>query len=68
MMETSIANLEQRIQSLINECKRLTSENHNLKDQQGQLISEKTELKEKNKLACSRLEKIVDKLRTLEDQ
>jgi hypothetical protein len=32
------------------------------------LLSEKTQLKEKNRLACTRLERIVLKLRTLEDQ
>ena len=67
-METNILGLEQKIESLINECKRLTGENRTLKTEQGTLLSEKTQLKEKNRLACSRLEKIVEKLRTLEDQ
>ncbi len=60
--------LEQRIETLISECKRLSSENRNLKTEQSSLVAEKTQLKEKNRLACSRLEKIVEKLRTLEDQ
>ena len=67
-METNILGLEQRIETLISECKRLNNENRSLKSEQGSLIAEKTQLKEKNRLACSRLEKIVDKLRTLEDQ
>lgn len=67
-METNILGLEQKIESLISECKRLTSENKNLKTETGTLLSQKTQLKEKNKLACSRLEKIVEKLRNLEDQ
>jgi cell division protein ZapB len=67
-MEANIFGLEQRIETLIGECKRLSSENRNLKTEQDSLLSEKTQLKEKNRLACSRLEKIVDKLRTLEDQ
>ncbi|NND81252.1 MAG: TIGR02449 family protein [Gammaproteobacteria bacterium] len=67
-METNIGGLEQRIETLINECKRLSSENRSLKTEQGSLLEEKTQLKEKNRLACSRLEKIVEKLRTLEDQ
>ena len=67
-METNILGLEQKIESLISECKRLTSENKNLKTETGRLLSQKTQLKEKNKLACSRLEKIVEKLRNLEDQ
>ncbi|MFT6031640.1 MAG: cell division protein ZapB [Arenicella sp.] len=67
-MEANMIGLEQRIETLIGECKRLTSENRNLKTEQHSLMSEKTQLKEKNRIACSRLEKIVAKLRTLEDQ
>jgi cell division protein ZapB len=67
-MEANILGLEQRIETLIGECKRLNSENRNLKTEHHSLMSEKTQLKEKNRLACSRLEKIVEKLRTLEDQ
>jgi len=59
-MEGNILGLEQRIETLINECKRLGNENRVLKSEQ--------QLKEKNRLACGRLEKIVSKLRTLEDQ
>ncbi len=67
-MEANIIGLEQRIETLIGECKRLSSENRTLKTEQHSLMTEKTQLKEKNRLACSRLEKIVEKLRTLEDQ
>ncbi|MBT8114716.1 MAG: hypothetical protein KJP04_05025 [Arenicella sp.] len=67
-METNIVGLEQRIETLINECRRLTNENRSLKTEQGALLEQKTQLKEKNRLACTRLEKIVEKLRTLEDQ
>ena len=67
-MEANMHGLEQRIESLINECKRLTSENRTLKSAQNELHAEKTKLTEKNRLACTRLEKIVEKLRTLEDQ
>ena len=67
-MEANILGLEQRIETLINECKRLSNENRTLKTEQNSLLAEKTQLKEKNRLACSRLEKIVEKLRALEDQ
>lgn len=67
-MEANMIGLEQRIETLIGECKRLSSENRNLKTEQHSLMTEKTQLKEKNRLACSRLEKIVEKLRTLEEQ
>ena len=67
-MEANIIGLEQRIETLIKECRRLNTENRSLKSEQGDLLAEKTQLKEKNRLACTRLEKIVEKLRTLEDQ
>ncbi len=67
-MEASFIGLEQRVESLISECRRLTTENQSLKSDQQAMVAEKTQLQEKNKIACSRLEKIVEKLRTLEDQ
>ena len=67
-MEASFLGLEQCIESLINECRRLTRENHSLKSDNQVMVAEKTQLQEKNKIACTRLEKIVEKLRTLEDQ
>ena len=67
-MDANILGLEQRIETLINECRRLSSENRVLKTEQSSLVEEKTNLKEKNRIACSRLERIVEKLRTLEDQ
>lgn len=67
-MEAEFAGLEQRIETLIKECRRLSNENRSLKSEQSDLLAEKTQLKEKNRLACTRLEKIVEKLRTLEDQ
>lgn len=67
-MDANILGLEQRIETLINECRRLSSENRVLKSEQSALMEEKTNLKEKNRIACSRLERIVEKLRTLEDQ
>ena len=67
-MEANILGLEQRIETLISECKRLGNENRSLKSEQSALLTESTQLKEKNRLACGRLEKIVSKLRTLEEQ
>ena len=67
-MEASFMGLEQGIESLISECRRLTTENQSLKSDQQLMVTEKTQLQEKNRIACSRLEKIVEKLRNLEDQ
>jgi len=46
----------------------VVEENRNLRDSKDSLIAERTQLQEKNKLARSRLEGIVQKLRTLDDQ
>ena len=67
-MNINISGLEQRIDSLINECKRLADENKSLRSSHEELITEKTELREKNRIARSRLEKIVEKLKLLETQ
>lgn len=68
MVENGIVSLEQKIDSLINECRRLVEENRNLRKSQDNLLAERSQLQEKNKLARSRLEGIVQKLRTLDDQ
>lgn len=67
-MEFELSGLEHRIETLINECRRLNKENRSLRSEHSSLMAERSELKEKNRLACSRLEKIVEKLRTLEEQ
>ncbi len=67
-MEAEISSLERRIETLIDECRRLSTENRSLRTEHHDLLSEKTQLKEKNRLACSRLERIVEKLKLLEEQ
>lgn len=58
--------LEERIDDLIGLCRRLREENEGLKHSQQSLIEERTKLAEKNKMARTRLESIVDRLRALE--
>lgn len=58
--------LEERIDDLIGVCRRLRKENEGLKHSQESLIEERTKLAEKNRMARSRLESIVDRLRALE--
>ena len=67
-MEVEISSLERRIETLIDECRRLNTENRSMRTEQTVLVSERTQLKEKNRLACSRLERIVAKLKLLEEQ
>lgn len=65
-MNQNIRALEERIDDLIGMCRRLREENEGLRHSQETLIEERTKLAEKNKIARSRLESIVDRLRTLE--
>lgn len=67
-MESNIVNLEQKIDTLIGECRRLQEENRSLRTHHESLVAERTQLQEKNRLARSRLETIVEKLRALDDQ
>lgn len=65
-MNQDIKALEERIDDLIGVCRRLREENDGLRHSQESLIEERTKLAEKNKMARSRLESIVDRLRALE--
>lgn len=65
-MNQDIKALEERIDDLIGVCRRLREENEGLRNSQENLIEERTKLAEKNKMARSRLESIVDRLRALE--
>lgn len=58
--------LEERIDDLIGVCRRLREENEGLRHSQESLIEERAKLAEKNKMARSRLESIVDRLKMLE--
>ncbi len=58
--------LEQRVDELIHTCRRLRDENLSLRSSRDTLLEEKSKLAEKNKIARTRLEGIVDRLRTLE--
>jgi cell division protein ZapB len=65
--EQDLARLEQRVDELINTCRRLRDENLSLRSSRDLLLEEKSKLAEKNKIARNRLETIVDRLRTLEN-
>ncbi len=65
-MNQDIKVLEERIDDLIGVCRRLREENEGLRNSQETLIEERAKLAEKNKMARSRLESIVDRLKTLE--
>ena len=50
-IDTDIQSLEARIDSLIGETRRLIEENQSLKENRDDLMQEKTQLREKNRLA-----------------
>lgn len=65
-LNKDINQLEQRVDDLIVACRRLKEENDNLRTSRDALLEEKSKLAEKNRMARSRLESIVGRLRTLE--
>ena len=64
----SIITLEEKIDGLINEIRRLKDENIALRDSQDSLLTERSNLQEKNKLARARLESIVNRLKIIDEQ
>ncbi len=59
--------LERRVDELINTCRRLREENLSLRSRHDSLLEEKIKLAEKNKMARTRLEAIVTRLRTIDN-
>lgn len=57
---SELNSLETKIDSLIQTCKRLTEENHNL-------IFERTALLEKNSLAKTHIEDMIKRLKVMEE-
>ena len=58
--------LEQRVDDLIGVCRRLKEENDSLRDSRDTLLEEKSKLAEKNRMARTRLENIVTRLKALD--
>ncbi|MGH1428853.1 MAG: TIGR02449 family protein [Arenicella sp.] len=64
----SITTLEEKVDWLINEIRRLKDENTALRGSQDSLLTERSNLQEKNKLARARLESIVKRLKIVDEQ
>lgn len=58
--------LEKRMQDLVSLCSKLHLENQSLKSQQGSLVEERARLIEKNELARSKVEQMIQRLKSLE--
>lgn len=61
-----LANLEQRVERLLDECRRLREENRVLSETQEQLKADRANLQEKNELARSRIESMIGRLKAME--
>ncbi|TVQ87655.1 MAG: TIGR02449 family protein [Chromatiaceae bacterium] len=60
--------LEQQVEELIRLCDRLREENASLRASQEHLVAERADLIEKTELARSRVEAMVARLKSMEDQ
>ena len=61
-----IARLSDKISELITLCDRLKLENETLREQRGSLAEERALLLEKNELARTRVEAMINRLKTME--
>lgn len=68
MAELSLKDLESKLDQLISQCQQLGSENHALKQEQDAWVIERTRLTEKNEQARSRVEAMIDRLKSLESR
>lgn len=66
MLQDEFNRLENRMQDLISLCTKLHLENTSLKNQQGSLVEERARLIKKNELARNKVEKMIDRLKSLE--
>jgi len=64
--EIALQQLEQKIDSLIQVCQRLHEENRLLKNQQTELIQQRSTLLDKNEKAKSRVEAMISRLKLME--
>lgn len=65
--EQDLRALEMRVEELIRACGHLKNENKSLKARQEDLLAERSELIEKTELARTRVEAMITRLKSLED-
>ncbi|MFL0797562.1 MAG: TIGR02449 family protein [Cellvibrionaceae bacterium] len=66
MSQQQITELESQVNQLIVHCERMMGENASLKDREQQLLKERAKLVEKNELAKTRVEAMILRLKSLE--
>ncbi|MCF6353825.1 MAG: TIGR02449 family protein [Candidatus Polarisedimenticolaceae bacterium] len=67
-MELDLKKLEVRVEELIRACTQLKDENHSLRSQQDSLMAERADLIEKTELAKNRVEGIIMRLKSMEEE
>lgn len=65
-MSEDLKNLENHINALISACEQLKQENHALREQNGDLSQQHTQLLEKTRVARGRIEDMINRLKALE--
>jgi cell division protein ZapB len=66
VLDEEMQKLEERVSSLVGVCRRLKEENHALRAEHRTLTKENAQLAEKTRLARTRIEAIIGKLKALE--
>ncbi len=67
-MEFDLKKLEVRVEELIRACAQLKDENSSLRSQQDSLVAERADLIEKTDLAKARVEAIITRLKSMEEE
>ena len=64
--EQELLKLETRLEQLVGSIERLKQENRSLRDQQDSMVTERAGLIEKNEMARSRVEAMINRLKAME--
>ncbi len=64
--EQELLKLEVRLEELVGSIERLKEENRSLRDQQDSMVTERAGLIEKNEMARSRVEAMINRLKSME--
>jgi cell division protein ZapB len=67
MPDNELKSLESKVNDLVNACMQLKQENQTLRTSQGDLVSERASLIEKTELARNRVEAMISRLKSLEE-
>jgi len=64
--EQELLKLEVRLEELVNSIERLKEENRSLRNQQDSMVTERASLIEKNEMARTRVEAMINRLKAME--